>query len=404
MEKKESNKPLLILNFDINKTIILRDKSKNLDVENGVRSVIGDFSWGTYDNQAKNWTLAENYFSLKKPKPNLISYEKYIKKIYRNKTEEEIPDRDTRYQKNQELKKIREAQILKFVNEGQPGEKLHKKYLEILEKVKIPQNIMEEINKDNSKYPSFYKEIYLNGYFFIFPSLFRLMIELKNENRFFTLIFRTFGYDFDDVVKEFNSFCEGEHPLFSGENEKYPIIYFNGSNNSKDYRINKTNIGIIYRFDENIEDCYLVLGTIKRIKLEKPEELYSFYKEKIDNGEINIIKGGKAIYEYITNNSLNGKINSLCINDHYDTWYKYDKKSISGKPMLIDPDNKNVEVFFFDDNIKISETSIVDCRNVITGESLKNKDIEDKYLVIADTLKAAEDEYYYLNKIKEAEK
>ena len=35
MEQKETNKPLLILNFDINKTIILGDKSKKLDVENG---------------------------------------------------------------------------------------------------------------------------------------------------------------------------------------------------------------------------------------------------------------------------------------------------------------------------------------------------------------------------------
>jgi hypothetical protein len=72
--------------------------------------------------------------------------------------------------------------------------------------------------------------------------------------------------------------------------------------------------------------------------------------------------------------------------------------------MLINPENKNVEVFFFDDNIEETETSIVDCRNVLTGESIKDKEITNKYLVIADTLKAAEDEYYYINKIEEAEK
>ena len=68
--------------------------------------------------------------------------------------------------------------------------------------------------------------------------------------------------------------------------------------------------------------------------------------------------------------------------------------------MLVDPDNKDVKVYFFDDNIEDTETSIVDCRNVITGESIKDKNFIDKYLVKADTLKAAVDEYYYINKIE----
>ena len=404
MEIKGINKPHLILNFDINKTIILRDKSKKLDVENGVKAAIVDYAWGKYDDRKKKWFLRENYLSLKRPNPDLINYSNFMKKIYPNKREKEIPDKDERYKKNQELKKMREENFLQFLNKGQPGEKLHSKYLEILEKVKIPQKIMEEIITDNSKYPSFYKDLYLNGYIFIFHSLFRLMIELKNKNRIFVLIFRTFGYDFDDVIKEFNSFCEGRHYKFNGEEEKYPKKYFDGTHNSKDYRIKENNIGIIYRFDENIENCYLVLGTLKRINLEKSSDLYSFYEKQIEEGKVKIIKGGKNIFEYITINSNNGTINSFCINDDYDTWYKYDKKSLYGKPMFINPENKDFEVFFFDDNIEKSETSIVDCRNVITGETIKSKEFTNKYFVIVDTLKAAEDEYYFLNKIEEAEK
>jgi hypothetical protein len=82
--------------------------------------------------------------------------------------------------------------------------------------VKVPQKIMDEINEENSKYPSFYKELYLRGYIFVVHSLFRLMIELQNKNRIYTLIFRAFGTDFDAAIKEFNSLCEGEHPIFSG--------------------------------------------------------------------------------------------------------------------------------------------------------------------------------------------
>jgi hypothetical protein len=226
------------------------------------------------------------------------------------------------------------------------------------------------------------------------------MIELTNKKRAFALIFRTFGFDFDDVIKEFNSFCEGGHPIYNGENEKYPRVYFDGTHNSKDYRINDKSIGIIYRFDEKIDNLFLILGTLKRIDADNPEALFTYYKEQINEGKITIIKGGKNIFEYITNNSINGKINSFCINDHYNTWFKFDKKSICGKPMLVDPDNKDVKVYFFDDNIDDTETSIVDCRNVITGESIKDKNFTDKYLVRADTIKAAEDEYYYINKIE----
>lgn len=242
MEKTENQNPLLILNFDINKTIILADKSKNLNIEKGVKNSLTDYAWGIYDDSTKNWTLTEKYLSLKKPKPNLMSYHNYMKKKFANKTEAEIPDRDERYKKNQELKKIRETEFLTFLDKGQPGEELHQAFLDILKKIKIPKNIMEEINNKNSSFPSFYKDLYMNGNIFIFPSFFRVMVELEKKNRNFVLIFRTFGYDFDDVIKEYNSFCEGKHPFFTEENGNFQKKYFDGTNNSKDYRIKENNM------------------------------------------------------------------------------------------------------------------------------------------------------------------
>ena len=49
MKNKESQKSFLILNFDINQTIILGDLSKNIDTELGAKSCIVDYSWGIYD-------------------------------------------------------------------------------------------------------------------------------------------------------------------------------------------------------------------------------------------------------------------------------------------------------------------------------------------------------------------
>ena len=406
MESKKNEKTHLILNFDINQTIILEDKSKNLDFESGVKSCIVDYAWGIYDKSLKKWTLTENYLSHKRPKQNLENYNYYMDQIYPLKTEKEIPDNEERYKKNNEIKRYKENLFIEFLGKGQPGEKLYNIYQNIIKKLKISDNIMVKINQENSKYSQFYKELYKNGYIFIFPSLFRLMIELQNENRVFTIIFRTFGYDFDNVIKEYNSFCEGEHPIFSGKrrDEKYPTKFFDGTHNSKDYRIKENNIGILYRFDEKINNICLVLGTLQRINVKNSDELFSFYEEQMNKKTINIIKGGKKIYEYMINSSSVENINSFCINDHYETWFKYDKNSICGKPMFIDPDNKNVEIFFFDDNITNDDKSIVDCRNVNTGNIIQSKDIKSKYLIATDTLKAAEYENYFLNFIRQAEK
>ena len=405
-ENKENNFPHLVLNFDINKTLILKDKTKNYDFESCVKSCIVDYSWGIYDDFSKSWTLTEDHFSHKKPKPELMNYYKYMKIKHKSKTEKEIPDRDERYKKNQEIKAIKDKLFQEFMDKGQPGEKLRNLYEDYLKRVKVPKEVINEINKENSIYPSFFKEIYENDYIFLFPSLFRTMIELKSQNRIFTIIFRTFGLDFDEVIKEFNSFCEGKHPLFNGLNEKYPKTLFNGENGSKDYRVKEQNIGIIYRFDEDINNnIYLVLGCLKRIyEIKTPNDLYLHYNERISKGGVNLIKGGKEIFEFINKNSNEGKINSFCINDHYETWYKYDKKETCGKPMFIDLNNKNIEVFFFDDNITKDIFSIVDCRDINTGKTIKDKEIKEKYLIDVDSLKAAEDEYYFLDKIKEAEK
>ena len=74
MERKKNEKPHLILNFDINQTIILGDQSKNLDFESGVKSCIVDYAWGIYDKSLKKRTLTENYLSHKRPKQNLENY------------------------------------------------------------------------------------------------------------------------------------------------------------------------------------------------------------------------------------------------------------------------------------------------------------------------------------------
>ena len=56
-----------------------------------------------------------------------------------------------------------------------------------------------------------------NGTYHILPSFFKFLIELCARKIDFRILFRTFGADSANVVSEFNTFCEGKHPLFGSE-------------------------------------------------------------------------------------------------------------------------------------------------------------------------------------------
>jgi len=78
--------------------------------------------------------------------------------------------------------------------------------------------------------------MYGEGKWHLIPSFFRTMICLKKQKKDFHIAFRTFGDDLQDIIYEFNSFCSGTHPCFNGQNGS-PLIKFDGTDGSKDYRI-----------------------------------------------------------------------------------------------------------------------------------------------------------------------
>ena len=216
------------------------------------------------------------------PVQGLESYSHFVKNCYKLKTSDEIPDKNIRFYSNENIKKLQSEKLSSFLDEGNPGQVLTPKYEKILKNLKVPTITMEEINKENSPYEDFYKDLYGNGYMFIIPSFFKFMIDLQKKDRKFVIIFRTFGTDFDNIIKEYNSFCEGNHPIFNGKKPEFPKCYFNGEHGSKDYRIkeNKKNktIGLFYRFGSDVNDIYLVLGDLKRVKVDSSEELYKNFE------------------------------------------------------------------------------------------------------------------------------
>lgn len=385
-KKKET--PILIINMDINRTIIFQDKAKGSSIESSIKISITQEIWGTIDKKTNNWILYNDKISIEKPNnnPELIKYFDYLKKINKVKTKEEIPNDDERAKINLKIKKEWEKECDKFFDKGKPGESLYPKLIEIINNHKISEKDLINIEKNEK-----FKNLFENNFKFIFPSLFNLMIELQKQGRLFTIIFRTFGKDFSDLSFEFNSFCEGKHPL-------YKNVFFDGTHNSFDHRIIKESTGSFHRLlDDNVKNIFLVIGEFDHPEINTYEELYNYYNKN------QIIQGGENIFKYINNFNIENKSNSFFISDDFLAWFKHDRKKEYGKPIFFDPDNKKYHFIFFDDNVENKTTSIVDCKNIITGKTLENEDIIGKYLVKVDPIQASINKNYFLDKIKEAE-
>jgi len=68
------------------------------------------------------------------------------------------------------------------------------------------------------------------------------LLYLKKNKKDFSIIFRTFGSDSENIKLEFNNFCDGLHPCYSGKN-KTPSIKMNGQK-CRDYKIGSKQTGL----------------------------------------------------------------------------------------------------------------------------------------------------------------
>lgn len=103
------------------------------------------------------------------------------------------------------------------------------------------------------------------GRFHLIPSFFRALIFLKKQKREFSVLLRSFDQSYlDKVTWEFNKFCTGQHPCFSGHNGT-PLILFDGSKGTKDMRIkNDLQKASYFRQSNELTDSRLLIGRYHR--------------------------------------------------------------------------------------------------------------------------------------------
>jgi hypothetical protein len=217
---------LLVLHFDINKTILMADPVSGCTIDDMVNSLLTECIWGVVNKDKvrykdrdsdrdivrddtnlsvdekeierspqftlEDWTMVSSVPSMLPPGENLVTLG-YFLEFYANTSREE-------------RKKIKYS-----FTDGELGRSCRSYFEELKSKLTLPEEL--EISG---------LDMLSSGVYHIIPAFFNMVIELDRREWDFRIIFRTFGVDIANIAKEFNMFCEGKHPL-------YPNVRMDGS-------------------------------------------------------------------------------------------------------------------------------------------------------------------------------
>lgn len=400
--------PHLMLNFDVNQTVIMLDSVRDVSVASCVNMVLSDHCWGNAVKTAagEHWQLSRNGPSTERPELGLMSYSEFVDQ--ENPMPEDRTDKDA----VSEVRKRRRAFQAAFTEPGQPGERLRPMFKTMLNALMLPEGVR---NTREAEAAGLEGESVL-----LLPCFINLLLELKQRHRSFSLIFRTYGLDLGKVQKELNALCEGRHPCYGGS------VRLDGSDGQPDYRMALDSVeksGTWYReveADGNNGLIALIMGTVLQPS-ERPKKgdilglpFYEALKaakerEIEEKGELDSPIEMHLDRDAVMHYCSFCRPQTIALRDFYPSWFQARKKSVGGKPMFVDRSSLHkVLPIFFDDHIEQKDAKIVDCRSVhryLQGfkGSINIGLAFGHYLVQAEPLKSITSPTYFLDKVKECE-
>ena len=202
---------------------------------------------------------------------------------------------------------------------------------------------------------------------------------LKKNKREFSVVFRFFGHDvqeIDEFIFEFNQFCECLHPRYNG-NHGYQAAHFEGIK-SKDYRINREkgdNLGVHIRNVDPAKETY-VFDTVARPDKNDIDDyrdnLEEFYHEE-GAPQVRIVRGFNSIYLGIMEKLAQSS--TFVLVDDYPFFESTNFQG--GRAFLVDPyDHDTLQIFFDTDLEKFPDRlQVIDIAN---GSRLDIKDCMNK--------------------------
>jgi len=345
--EKRDALPHLVLNFDVNNTIIMFDTATGANMDQLLSAVLSNSSWGKIeynsDGAAVRWVMEEAKVSTISPKQGLFTYTEYAALVhpFRTRIDGSVDARANEYAKDQ-----RRNMIWTFTDTGQPGEPLRFKLLEMRGCMELPESIQ---GSERAVAAGLTGDTWQ-----LLPSFLHAIHELKKAGRSFTIVFRTFGKDLEHVQKELNVFCEGRHPLF----DDVDCVVLDGSDGHADYRMHLEgpSCGTFFR-DPERDEIALVVGTTTQTSEQRG---LSFYEDLKD---VEVLTNAQSVSSHLERCATHCK--TYALRDFYPGWAAVGARSIGGKPfMLSDIHNPATHSIFFDDHITPMDPKIVDPINI----------------------------------------
>ena len=269
----------------------------------------------------------------------LISFAQYLNEKYHPLSQEEYDSLEQKEKSLEEMNTERKSQKIRelcdIVEANHAGSKFKRMFEDMRKKLRVDEKIQVDLNLklDNTKLdektlnepitPKFnelnedadrkekFRNVFRNSYHNLIISFFNMLINLKKIKQDFAIVFRFFGHDESDIeelVYEYNCFCDCLHPRYCGD-YGYNKIKFDSEKDKKDFRIDtKTQefMSVSYRGETEDEEKF-VINSMKHPTNEEMENnpninLEEFYSQNANNeNQINpeINKGYKDSYLYL---------------------------------------------------------------------------------------------------------
>jgi len=361
----------LVLNFDVNKTVIMSDRISGKTTKQVVNAELATVAWGM-DVEGR-WVLQYPELSTHRPTTkqstaligwtnpdDLITYADWLEKAY----------------PKGENKKKRFNLSGSFTDEGKPGASFAEKAREFEAGLNRPDGTPN----------------------LLLPSFLHSLVSLKRTQRSFTIVFRTYGEDLEDIAADLNDFCEGRHPLFPG-------FKMDGSDGQPDYRVvvrSQDSWGTFHRDDTH--SLSVVMGTTEQPGEGKYKNAndtsIDFYKEIPG---VKIYKGYEAVKDYLWERTA--RAGTIALRDFYGYWKAKGMKSEGGKVFMFNPHrSSNVHSVFFDDNIRYDDLYIVQPINITDPErKYWVINLMRTHLVRAEPLQSMQDNEYFIKELTRLE-
>lgn len=288
--------------------------------------------------------------------------------------------------KDVQAKKTRSQLKANFTEAGQIGETWRPWWKKCIQKLQIIPAQTEEKEQDQE-----------SRFLLILPSFFKLLSHLQAQKRQFSLAFRSFGHDHDEVAQEFNRACQG----LSGDYPDVTLPALTTAISSSDAT------PLTFSIDRSDPSSPSLVSTLdsKSLTLSVQSSITTPDEGQVWSGFETTHLALQAAFK-----ELHG---SLLIKDDYPSWNKAGEDATQGKLFFVDDSSTQltrlsngeelVHSVFFDDNIELAEAHIVDVRNALTGESLPFGLTNGRFIVRANPLDAIMDDNYFIRRLEAAE-